>query len=765
MPVNIVIQVPQTTKWQPQNATGFINSFLERYQFDFRENYQQIFLEMHATRIGIMWQIFLGGENDPDAITAMVLTYYPDARVTPFYLPFPDFPVHSKTAMFYRPKDVPQLVPMVAEAEMFRGQNDPLIAITNAVSNLQQNEVLVYGIQTFEYKKHKRGLFNRALLAFAKNLQRQNNPMRYVEPSRIEKLVDEKLQRKLASVRFYVNFFTPNPARFHILDTVAGAIATMSDYGVLNSYVPFQYTPQNFDDFYENDFDIRYDKKFDNKTFDQSFLVVNASELATLWHLPHDQITSPIIGWIPQEDNTCVPEELHNIEGIHIGKSCDIDVHLPTDDRTTHTMIIGRNGTGKSSLMHRMIHEDIKSGRGLCVIDPQGNLIPQILQASIPDERLDDVVILDPSMEIDGTRYPPPINPLFKTDGDMSLNILGMIERVYGDFTGTRMEYLLQMALRMLSEEDHPTLMGVSKLFSDPKYARKLVNEADSINLEKQWNDFAEKSVKNQADMTFPLFTRLNRFYDSNQALAVTCHPNSLNLRELVQNNKIILVNLGSKGNKLDEGVRKILGSTIVTQIEAIAKSGAITDPPYLLYVDEAQNFVDTPIDRMLAEVRQHGLGLILANQFLHQFTSDVQDAIEGNVGTMFSFEIGRGDARAMKHYMTTFEADDLTSLGKFKSAVSMRYNNNRQPSFLLETLPPPGSDMDETVASARELEVRRRSVENYTPKSYDEVITWVRETYVTGSDQQPDTDEPEDDDFTEDNPDTTDEQNDDEET
>lgn len=53
MPVNIVIQVPQTTKWQPQNATGFINSFLERYQFDFRENYQQIFLEMHATRIGL----------------------------------------------------------------------------------------------------------------------------------------------------------------------------------------------------------------------------------------------------------------------------------------------------------------------------------------------------------------------------------------------------------------------------------------------------------------------------------------------------------------------------------------------------------------------------------------------------------------------------------------------------------------------------------------------------------------------------------------
>lgn len=765
MSVNIVIRMPKDTKWNAQTASGFIHSFLERYSFNFREGFEQCFLEMHVSSMGILWQIFITQENNPDALTSMVKAYYPEAEVTPIQLPYPDFPIYSKTAMFYRPQQIPELAPMVVEAEVYRANQDPLISLTNAMSVLNDDELLIYTVQIHEYVKKSKGFFNRALSEFIKHIQRQNNPLGYLQPNKIEEMIDKKLERKINPVRFFINLFTPNTERFHVLDTIAGSIANASDLGVLNTYKTSLYTPNSYEDFYDNDFERRYDDTFGRQGFVESFLAVNASELATLWHLPHDQMTSPKIAWLPQEVDTCLPEELHNVKGIHIGKSCDLDVHLPTDDRTTHTMIIGKNGTGKSSLMHRMIHEDIKAGRGLCVIDPQGNLIPQILQASIPDERLDDVVILDPSMEIDGTRYPPPINPLFKTEGDVSLNILGMIERVYGEFSGTRMEYLLQMALRMMSEEAHPTLMGVSKLFSDPKYARKLVNEADSINLEKQWNDFAEKSVKNQADMTFPLFTRLNRFYDSNQALAVTCHPNPLNLRELVQNNKIILVNLGSKGNKLDEGVRKILGSTIVTQIEAIAKSGAITAPPYLLYVDEAQNFVDTPIDRMLAEVRQHGLGLILANQFLHQFTSEVQDAIEGNVGTMFSFEIGRGDARAMKHYMTTFEAEDLTSLGKFKSAVSMRYNNNRQPSFLLETMPPPGSDMDETTASARELEVRRRSVENYTPKSYDEVITWVREQYVTGSDEQPDTDEPEDDDFTEDNPDTTDEQNDDEET
>jgi hypothetical protein len=132
----------------------------------------------------------------------------------------------------------------------------------------------------------------------------------------------------------------------------------------------------------------------------------------------------------------------------------------------------------------------------------------------------------------------------------------------------------------------------------------------------------------------------------------------------------------------------------------------------------------------MLAQLRQFNLGLVLANQYLAQWTSSNQAAIEGTVGTMISFEISADDATAMKIYMNTFDKEDLVSLGKFRAAVSMRYDDRRLDAFTLETLPPPGHGLDDQIATEREQLIRRRSVANYTPKSYDEVITWLKQRY-----------------------------------
>lgn len=71
-------------------------------------------------------------------------------------------------------------------------------------------------------------------------------------------------------------------------------------------------------------------------------------------------------------------------------------VYLTADQRVRHTHIIGSSGTGKSSLLFNLIQQDIENGEGVAVLDPHGDLINQIL-GIIPDDRIDDVVLVDPS--------------------------------------------------------------------------------------------------------------------------------------------------------------------------------------------------------------------------------------------------------------------------------------------------------------------------------------------------------------------------------
>ena len=60
-------------------------------------------------------------------------------------------------------------------------------------------------------------------------------------------------------------------------------------------------------------------------------------------------------------------------------------------DRRAHMYVIGKTGTGKSSLLETLIREDIKNGEGLALLDPHGDLIEKVLKA-VPEERKVDLI-------------------------------------------------------------------------------------------------------------------------------------------------------------------------------------------------------------------------------------------------------------------------------------------------------------------------------------------------------------------------------------
>jgi hypothetical protein len=208
------------------------------------------------------------------------------------------------------------------------------------------------------------------------------------------------------------------------------------------------------------------------------------------------------------------------------------------------------------------------------------------------------------------------------------------------------------------------------------------------------------------------------------------CPADKLKLAEWIKDNKIILVSLNAPSNSVPELERYMLGASLVSQIEMVVKDGVISNKPYMLYIDEVRHFVTTALPDMLSEVRKYGLGLVLASQYSKQLVGDTLDAVQRNVSTLIGFEVGQPDAKALVPYMKPgFTDTDLVSLGVYTAAVSLRYNKERQPAFTMETLPPPGhekSNLD------REAMLRKLSVENYTPKSYSEVMEWVKKRYMS---------------------------------
>jgi hypothetical protein len=147
------------------------------------------------------------------------------------------------------------------------------------------------------------------------------------------------------------------------------------------------------------------------KNWQKATSVLSTEELAALWHLPHKDFTSPEIAWAPIRRPAPL-ELINNKEGVLIGDNVSSSrrhpIFLPEDSRETHLSIAGKTGVGKSTLMHNLVSQDIRDGKGVGVVDPHGKLVSDILRYSIPDERIDDVVVIDIANE----EYPPPLNPL-----------------------------------------------------------------------------------------------------------------------------------------------------------------------------------------------------------------------------------------------------------------------------------------------------------------------------------------------------------------
>lgn len=336
-------------------------------------------------------------------------------------------------------------------------------------------------------------------------------------------------------------------------------------------------------------------------------------------------------------------------------------------DRLFHVYALGKTGTGKTTLLETLVQQDILAGRGLCLIDPHGDLADR-LAAHVPPhcrDRLRYVDAADPNQ-------PFGYNPLKRVARSaIPLAASGLMEafkKHWSDAWGVRMEHVLRNAIYALLEMGDAALPDVLKLLTDKRYRATVTAKLQNEQVKAFWEDeFDQYSFRYRADAIAPIQNKVGALLaDPLMRRMLTAPEKMLHFRRIMDRGEILLVNL-SRG-KIGEDSMALLGSLLATTVGLAAFSRASIPEherrPFFLYMDEFQNFTTKSVATMISELRKYRLGLVLANQHLSQLDPDVRDAVLGNVGTLIAFRMGPQDATSIgREFADRFAPLDLMNL------------------------------------------------------------------------------------------------------
>ena len=380
-------------------------------------------------------------------------------------------------------------------------------------------------------------------------------------------------------------------------------------------------------------------------------------------------------------------------------------VHLDHAARNRHVYVLGATGTGKSTLLANMIHQDIREGRGVCLIDPHGDLYDEVVQ-SLPLSRAKDVVLFNPSLPdcAPGLNILECTGPSRSRQVSFAINeLLKTLTRMYDlpEAFGPMFETYFRNALLLLMESDLPavTLMELSLVFEHKAYRQFLLGRCKNPIVTGFWKEIAEKAGGESALSNIaPYITcKLNSFtYNAVIRPIIGQARNTMDFRSIMDRQMVLLIKL-PKG-LLGESDAQLLGSFILSRLFAVAMSRAdIPDHKrraFHLYVDEFQNFVNDNASFMLAEARKYGLHLTLANQNLSQLAAstgrqNVLEAVLGNVGSLISFRVGAPDADRLRLYTEPeFGALELQGLPNYHAVARIMTSRGPTRPFVFATLP-----------------------------------------------------------------------------
>lgn len=555
---------------------------------------------------------------------------------------------------------------------------DPLIPLTAGMADLEDGELVVFQV-LFQETTAPWG--ESAIRAVGDN----EGGAFFADAPRIAALAREKMQCPLFAAVARVAVRSGSEGRaWQLLRAVSGGLAPL-DNAEGNALLPLE--NDNYpDDAHAEDVVCRRSRR--------SGMLLNVNELVTLVHPPSASVRAERLERAATKTRGAPAAALGHplVLGTNSHNGRTLPVTLGAGQRLRHMYLIGASGTGKSTLLLNMIVQDLRQGAGFAVLDPHGDLIDQILEL-IPEERRDDVVLLDASDE----DYPVGFN-ILTARSEVEKNLLASdlvaVFRRLSTTWGDQMTSVLGNAiLAFLESPAGGTLADLRRFLVESEFREQVLRTVTDPEIVYYWRrEFPLLAGRPQA----PLLTRLDTFLRPKIIRhMVNQRQDRLDFRWMMDHRKIFLAKVAQ--GAIGEENAYLLGTLIVTKLHQMALGRQNTPEaertPFFLYIDEFHNFITPSIAAILSGARKFGLGLILSHQELRQIfhhSADVASAVIANPYTRVCFRLGDDDAKRLQGGFASFDAQDLQSLGVGEAIVRMERSEH---DFTLETTPLPRPD------------------------------------------------------------------------
>ena len=362
------------------------------------------------------------------------------------------------------------------------------------------------------------------------------------------------------------------------------------------------------------------------------------------------------------------------------------DIALSRQERERHVYIVGKSGSGKTTALFNLAMHDIYAGEGVAVIDPHGDLAEAIIDA-LPPERTHEVCYLN----VADTEFPVGFNPLAGIPPVRhplaAAGIVSAFKHLWRDSWGPRLEHFLYNGVAALLATSHPTLIDLSRLYTDEQFRDRVVARVSDPAIGQFWrHEYLSYDRHFQAEAAAPILNKVGQIAASpvlRNILGQTSPKFDLayamdNRRILIANvappetnkRRILIANL-AKG-QIGEQASNLLGSLLISHLQLIAMARSELAPEkrtqFFVHVDEFQNFSTDSFASLLSESRKFATHFCLANQYLEQVHPNVRAAVLGNAGTLVVFRVSSNDAELLAPEFHPLPAHELAEQSPFRA-------------------------------------------------------------------------------------------------
>jgi len=467
-------------------------------------------------------------------------------------------------------------------------------------------------------------------------------------------------------------------------------------------------------------------------------LFLSVTELSSIYHLPYTQTTKTEDLVKSKSKELPAPHSFKKaatqfdvVVGTNTYGGEQTKVGLPISNRKEHTYIVGKTGTGKTTIIEGMAFQDIQNGKGIAIIDPHGDLIEHLLTL-IPEHRIKDVVLVNPADKdfplglnilSPGTHF----SDIDEEHGFITRSLMAVFMKITPDkHWGQRMEHILRNATltALLAPSPNPetpyiSLLSIQKLLTDNYYRRKVTQTLTDPILKQFWDkEYSSFGKMQQADMTSPLTNKLGGFMTDKMSRNILLQEKStINISEIMDQGKILLVNL-SKG-KLGEERSSFFGTLIISLIQlAVYARAEIPESErrdFFVYIDEFQNFASTHFTDLFSEARKYHVYFTPSHQNVAQIEDPkLSKVVLSNSGNLIALKNGPDDEKILLPFLEPeVEKGAIVNLSPHHFYMKVT-NEHSEDAFSGETIPIIDQGSDKTAT-----EIINNSRTNYaTPKA-----------------------------------------------